>query len=155
MFFLKRVHPPPIILIFFSRFFLCLWYTVRRLAHIFIGNGVRGSESIEWFKEDLAFSPQYNLAPRLPPPTTSPASCLSFSVFLYVAGRAYWRESGEGVGEEPNQTTARKLGSSINYSIFSGTRHTCCAYLGNIWTLGYVFCGSRYTVKKFQISMCF
>jgi hypothetical protein len=48
-----------------------------------------------------------------------------------------------------------KAWSSVNYSILSGTRHTCCAYLGNIWTLGYVFCGSRYTVKKCQISMCF
>ncbi len=38
------------------------------------------------------------------------ASCLSFSVFLCVAGRAYWLEKGGCVGEEPNHSTARKQG---------------------------------------------
>ncbi len=43
-------------------------------------------------------------------PNFPAASCLSFSVFLCVAGRTCWRERGEGVrvGEEPNYTTARK-----------------------------------------------
>ncbi len=40
------------------------------------------------------------------------SSCLSFSVFLCVAGRAYWQERGVewecGGGGEPNHTTARK-----------------------------------------------
>jgi hypothetical protein len=35
---------------------------------------------------------------------------VSFSVFLCVAGRAYYRGGGGG-GEEPNQLTARKPGS--------------------------------------------
>ncbi len=44
------------------------------------------------------------------PPLRS-ASCLSFSVFLCVAGRAYWREKrGDGLGDKPNHTTARKPG---------------------------------------------
>ncbi len=39
------------------------------------------------------------------------ATCLSFSVFLFIAGRDYWREGGGGGGvEEPNHTTARKPG---------------------------------------------
>ncbi len=38
----------------------------------------------------------------------SSAGYLSFSAFLCVAGRAYWREVGTGVSEEPNHTTARK-----------------------------------------------
>ncbi len=32
------------------------------------------------------------------------ASCLSFSVFLCFAGRAYWRERGEWVGKELNHS---------------------------------------------------
>jgi hypothetical protein len=38
------------------------------------------------------------------------ASCLSFSVFLCVAGRVYWQQRGEGEGKEPNHMTARKPG---------------------------------------------
>ncbi len=48
------------------------------------------------------------LAPPPPHPPLPQASCLSISVFVWVACRAYWRER-EGVGEEPNYTTARKL----------------------------------------------
>ncbi len=46
------------------------------------------------------------------PPPFQLASWLSFSDFLCVAGRAYWMEKGEGegMGEEPNHTTARKPG---------------------------------------------
>ncbi len=51
-------------------------------------------ESIERFIGDQAFLPSYDLAP---PPLPS-ASGLSFSVFLCVAYRAYWRERwGKGV----------------------------------------------------------
>jgi hypothetical protein len=56
------------------------------------------SESIEWFIDDQAFGS----AP--PPPPFESASCFSFSVFLCVAGSAYWRERGtgeQGMGEEP------------------------------------------------------
>jgi hypothetical protein len=49
---------------------------------------------------------------------TSEASCLSISVFLWVAGRAYWRERDvEGVGKEPNHTSVRLY---IYHSILSG-----------------------------------
>ncbi len=48
------------------------------------------------------FLPSYDLAP--PPPLFPWASCLSFSVFLCVAGQAYCRERVE---EEQIQTTAR------------------------------------------------
>ncbi len=57
----------------------------------FCGDVLRmtGSEpaSIEWFIEDQAFSPSYDLAPRTPPPLPS-ENCLSFTVFLCVAGLA-------------------------------------------------------------------
>ncbi len=68
------------------------------------------TREFELFIEDQAFSPSYDLAPSPPLPPLPSASCLSFSVFLCVAGRAYWREMGDGVGEEPNHTTARKSG---------------------------------------------
>jgi len=47
-------------------------------------------KSIEWFIEGQDFSPSYELAP---PPLLS-GSCLSFSVFLFVGGRANWRKRG-------------------------------------------------------------
>ncbi len=40
-----------------------------------------------------------------PPPALPSASCLSFAVFLCVAGWAYWRVGGRGGGEEPNSPT--------------------------------------------------
>jgi hypothetical protein len=48
-------------------------------------------EIIEWMVEDQAFLRSYDSAPRPPPSPYSPASasCLSFSVFLWVAGRSY------------------------------------------------------------------
>jgi hypothetical protein len=69
------------------------------------------TEKIEWFIEDQAFSPLYALTPSPLLSNDLPsASCLSFSVFLCVAGRAYWREGG-GAGA--------KVLSSINHSILS------------------------------------
>ncbi len=58
------------------------------------------------------------LLPHPIPPRPS-ASCLSFSIFLCVPARAFWRERGKGVGEEPNHTTTRKLGPLliIQYSV--------------------------------------
>ncbi len=58
-------------------------------------------KSMEWFIEGQAFSPSSDLAPPSLPPS---ASCLSFSVFLCVAGRV--RRSA--IGEELNHTTARQ-----------------------------------------------
>ncbi len=57
-------------------------------------------------KEDHVFLRSYDSAPR-PPPLPS-ASWTSFSVFLCVSIPAYWlkRRGGEGVGVEPNHTTA-------------------------------------------------
>jgi hypothetical protein len=45
------------------------------------------TEGIECFIQDQAFSLFNDLAP--PPPPLPSASCLTFSVFLCVAGRAY------------------------------------------------------------------
>ncbi len=55
------------------------------------------ADSIEWFIEDQAFLRSYDSAPF--PPSTLPfssARCLSFSVLMRIAGRAYWRERGDG-----------------------------------------------------------
>ncbi len=55
------------------------------------------TESIEWFVENQAFSPSYDLAPT--PAPLSSARVLAIPVFLCVAaGRAYWRERGGGNG---------------------------------------------------------
>ncbi len=60
------------------------------------------------------FLPSYDSASRPPPP--SPFS-LSFSVFLWVAGRAYRLEGVGEMGEEPNYSTTRKGWPAINHSI--------------------------------------
>jgi hypothetical protein len=75
-----------------------------------------GAESIEWFKEDQTLSPLYDLAPppSLPLPLPS-ASCLSFSFFLCVAGRAYWRGGGGTKSYDSEEAW-----SSINHSVLSG-----------------------------------
>jgi hypothetical protein len=77
-------------------------------------------ESIKWFIEDQAFLRppcDYWLgsSPTLSLPVSS-ETCLSFSVFLCVAGQA---RVGEEVGVEPNQTTTRKPGplKIIQYSL--------------------------------------
>ncbi len=52
--------------------------------------------------------------------TPSPVGkCLSFSVFLCVAGQTYRRREGKGAKEEPNRTAARKPGllQIIQYSL--------------------------------------
>ncbi len=65
------------------------------------------SESIEWFIEDLAFTPSYNSAPLT---TSSSVSTLSLFLCLPVRRRSTvcWRERGGWAGEEPNRSTARK-----------------------------------------------
>ncbi len=51
------------------------------------------AQCIEQFIEDQAFSPSCNLASPPRPPSPSPVSKYSTSsVFLWVAGRASWRE---------------------------------------------------------------
>ncbi len=76
-------------------------------------------KSIEWFIEDHAFSLSYNRVRPHPHPPISSASCLSFSAFLYVAGRAFWRERGVGRGRDLSYDD-EKAWSSINHSILSG-----------------------------------
>ncbi len=42
---------------------------------------------------------------------------LSFSVFLHIAGPAYWQERGEGAGLEPNQYERKKAGLWLSTSL--------------------------------------
>jgi hypothetical protein len=69
------------------------------------------------YVENQAFSPSYVLAPAPPPLSPSPVSKLSlFSqspISLCITSRANWQErvgGRGGVGEEPNDTAARKPG---------------------------------------------
>ncbi len=67
-------------------------------------------ENTEWFmRTTLTCGRLVGSSPTPPLPLPS-ASCLSFSVFLSVTCQASWRERLEGVGEEPNDRTSRKLG---------------------------------------------
>ncbi len=50
----------------------------------------------------------------------SPVSSLSFSVFLCVAGRTYWREKGWGCGRGAESYDREIACPSINHSILSG-----------------------------------
>ncbi len=71
------------------------------------------------FTKHQDFSPSYDLAPPPPPRRFPSASCLSFSDFLCVASRAYWREiSGEG-GRGAKSYDDEKAWSSVNRSILS------------------------------------
>jgi hypothetical protein len=58
----------------------------------------------------------FDSAPR-PPPLSPSESCLSFSVFLCVAGRAYWRGWRGGRGAKSNYR--EKAWSSIKHSLLS------------------------------------
>ncbi len=71
----------------------------------------------EWFIEDQSYEDPP--APTTPPPFSS-ANCLSFSVFLCVAGRGRW--GWEGVSEKSNQNDCAKAWSSLNQSILSRTK---------------------------------
>ncbi len=74
-------------------------------------NGGQGFVAFLWFGSSLT-----------PIPLPS-ASCPSFSIFLCVTIRAYWRERGrEGGGRAKwaNHETPRKAWSSINHSILYG-----------------------------------
>ncbi len=70
-----------------------------------------GVERIEWFLEDQAFSPSYDFAPPQTHPLPS-SCCLSFSVFLCVAGRAWGVVADKSYDGE-------KAWYSINHSILS------------------------------------
>ncbi len=74
------------------------------------------AESIEWFIDDQAFFPTYVLAPSPPPSRRPPASCLSLSVFLGVAGQAYWgrREDGGGGSQIVRRRESLVLYKSFN-----------------------------------------
>jgi hypothetical protein len=67
---------------------------------------VLAPESIERFIEDQAFSPSYHLDQPPPLLASKSVSLLSLPVCRLLADR------GEGVGEELNHMTARKLGPS-------------------------------------------
>jgi hypothetical protein len=88
------------------------------------------AESIEcFFVDDQAFLKSYDSSHR-PPPSPFPlqfpsARCLSFSVFLCVAGRACWWERRRGRGAKSYDH--RKAWSSTNHSILSG------GHIQNIW----------------------
>jgi hypothetical protein len=77
----------------------------------------------------------------LPPPLPS-ASCVFFSVFLCVAGRAYWRGGGGGSGWRAK--SHEKAWPSINHSILSRYR------IGGLFTSdfkGWLFC-CKFTVTR-------
>ncbi len=68
---------------------------MTHLFHLWTPSSYMAS-SIEWFIEGQAFLGSYASAPSSPLPS---ASCLSFSVFLCAAGRAYLGERGREGGE--------------------------------------------------------
>ncbi len=52
-------------------------------------------------------------------PLSRQQGCLSFAVFLCVAGRAFWRERGIGGGRRAKSFDREKAWSSVNYSILA------------------------------------
>jgi hypothetical protein len=61
-----------------------------------------------------------------PFPLFPSASCLSFSVFLCIAGqRLPTGEDGEGVEDEPNSYDGEKTWSFVNHSILSDFTSLC------------------------------
>jgi hypothetical protein len=99
------------------------WRMNKRLNGAWAPNHVRYGVTREYwmFYSGQGFVAVIWFGSSLTPPLLS-ASCPSFSVFLCVAIRAYWRERWRGgAGAEwENHGTARKAWSSINHSILSG-----------------------------------
>ncbi len=75
-------------------------------------------ESIEWFIE--ARLSRWRMIRLLSQPPLLSASCLSFLVFIFVAGRAYWRERGGWDGGGAISYDSKKAWSSVSHSILSG-----------------------------------
>ncbi len=83
-------------------------------------------ESIEWFIEDQAFLRSYDLAPQpSPSPPLQSESCLSFSVVLRVAGRAYADGRGGGQGAKSKQPQE----SLVLYKLFDTLWASSCVWL--------------------------
>ncbi len=76
-------------------------------------------ESIELYIEEQAFLRSFDLADS-PLPS---ASCLSFSVFRCVAGRAYWRETEERERGWERSQIIRRRESLILYKPFNTLWH--------------------------------
>ncbi len=100
---------------------LLVWLCVltRHTVHILDDTPQRGLKilrgpgflAVVWFRSTPA-----------PLPILPSASCLSFSVFLCVAGPADWREMGEG-GRGAESTAWKKAWPSISASILSDAQH--------------------------------
>ncbi len=100
----------------FSRFLHVIRYiTQQPKTWTQLSSQRRGPESIKLFIEDQVLSPSYDLAPPQPLPSPSSVCCPSFSVFLYVAFRAYWWERGRLAGGAKSYD-GEKAWSSIIYS---------------------------------------
>ncbi len=90
------------------------WDKKRQDLFVLVHHSVQMPESIEWFIEDQAFSPSYDLAP---PATPLPSSVSKLSLFLRllcVAGR-----EGKGGGGGAKSYGGQKAWSSVNHSILS------------------------------------
>ncbi len=84
--------------------------------------------------EDRAFLRSYDSAPH-PPHSPSPAAtCLSFSVFQCVAGRAYWRGRGWAKSQTTKLYDREKAWPSMNHSILSG------ATVQALWEIPVAWC---------------
>ncbi len=73
-----------------------IFYSTKALREIVCGYFV---PNIEWFSEEQAFSPFYDLAPpSASPPSLPVVSCLSFLVFMLSRVEPTGGKKGEGVG---------------------------------------------------------
>ncbi len=91
----------------------------------------RRTEIVEWFIEDQAFLRSYDSAPR-PPPLPS-TSCLSFSVFKCVFGRAFWQERGEGRMCNKKCQYARKMIKWQRDNCVPASVKKCGKWYGSMW----------------------
>ncbi len=88
------------------------WDKKRQDLFVLVHHSLQMPESIEWFIEDQAFSPSYDLAPPAPP---LPSSVSKLSLFLRLP---VCRRTGGGRGWGRSQIIRRQEAwSSINHSI--------------------------------------